>query len=445
MATLTMVMVLFFVMAMVAAYTNRNMLYEQRMAINNFRTTAAMAAADAGIDWAVAMLNGAPVDANCVANTPAAPGDIDFRSRYAIWQPDGDYVIPTWLNGGAATVFAPSCVMTAAGWSCRCPDAANAVPALPYPSNTAPIFKVEVNTNPGIPGLLTVDAWGSHEASAALSFGTFGNYNRIKASLGLVRALPIPPVATVTAGGTVEFAGANSKIVNADQKTGFTVHAGTPVLNATAAEIAADASMAARIANNAANAELSGAAGSVGGAVSVIESDADLKNLGQGVATARSPAPVDFFRSTFGMDSDTYRSQPAAVRIACPAGDCTSGDVNGIVAANPGRVIWVDGDLNLNSAANLGTPGQPVMMLATGKITLSSVVNINGFVYSDKDIVWTATAAGSVLRGALMAKGDFRAASAVVAIYDSAMMQRISLGYGSFARLPGSWQVLPIQ
>ena len=70
-ATLIVVMVLFFVVSLVAAYTNRNLLYEQRMSINNFRATAAMSAADAGIDWAVAMLSGARVDANCMA--PAAP------------------------------------------------------------------------------------------------------------------------------------------------------------------------------------------------------------------------------------------------------------------------------------------------------------------------------------------------------------------------------------
>lgn len=445
MATLTMVMVLFFVMAMVAAYTNRDMLYEQRMSINNFRTTAAMTAADAGIDWAVALLNGAPVDTNCVAASPPAPGDIDFRTRYTTWQADGTYVIPKWLDGappGIPSLFKPSCVMTAAGWNCKCPDLLNAQPGLNYPTTTAPIFKIEIDTVAGIPGLLTVDAWGSHEASLGQSFGTFGNYNRIKVNLALARALPLPPVATLTAGRNIEITSANSKIVNADTKTGFTLHSGAPVLNATAAEIAADGSIPARIAANAANAELISAAGSNGGTGTVIESDDILKNLSLGVATALSPAPVDFFRSTFGMDVVTYRDQPAAVRIECPGG-CTSADIANAVADNPGRVIWVKDDLDLNNAATLGSLAQPVLLVVMGKVTLSAKLDINGFIYSDKDMLWSLNAAGSVLRGAMMAKRDFKADSAVIAVYDVDMLQRISLGYGSFVRLPGSWQVVP--
>ena len=36
-AALTVVMILFFVMAMVAAYTNRNLIFEQRIATNSYR------------------------------------------------------------------------------------------------------------------------------------------------------------------------------------------------------------------------------------------------------------------------------------------------------------------------------------------------------------------------------------------------------------------------
>ena len=57
-ATLTMVMILFFVMAMVAAYANRNLIYEQRTSINFYREAASMSAAEAGVDWAMAMPSG---------------------------------------------------------------------------------------------------------------------------------------------------------------------------------------------------------------------------------------------------------------------------------------------------------------------------------------------------------------------------------------------------
>ena len=57
MAALTVVMILFFVMALVAAYTNRNLLFEQRISANSYRSNRALEAADAGVEWTVAMLN----------------------------------------------------------------------------------------------------------------------------------------------------------------------------------------------------------------------------------------------------------------------------------------------------------------------------------------------------------------------------------------------------
>ena len=77
-ATLTLVMVLFFILAMVAAYANRNLIFEQRVSINNLRTTAAASAAEGGIDWAIAMLNGGRIDASC---EPDAASATTFRSR----------------------------------------------------------------------------------------------------------------------------------------------------------------------------------------------------------------------------------------------------------------------------------------------------------------------------------------------------------------------------
>jgi hypothetical protein len=44
-ATLTVVMVLFFIMALVAAYSSRNMVFEQRTATNQLRSTQALEAA----------------------------------------------------------------------------------------------------------------------------------------------------------------------------------------------------------------------------------------------------------------------------------------------------------------------------------------------------------------------------------------------------------------
>ena len=75
MAALTVVMVLFFVMAMVAAYTNRSLIFEQRISANNYRATSAMNASEAGIEWGIAMINGGRVDDNCLGSSNTAAVD----------------------------------------------------------------------------------------------------------------------------------------------------------------------------------------------------------------------------------------------------------------------------------------------------------------------------------------------------------------------------------
>ena len=118
-ATLTVVMVLFFVMAMVAAYTNRNLIFEQRTSANSFRSAQALTAAEAGVDWALAMLNGGTIGEDC-AVVPG--GNTDFRSRYLNLADDGSFTTSVWPSplGGNVTPT-PSCVMSEEGWNCSCP------------------------------------------------------------------------------------------------------------------------------------------------------------------------------------------------------------------------------------------------------------------------------------------------------------------------------------
>ena len=61
-ATLVVVMVLFFIISMVAAYTSRNMIFEQRTGANLYRATQSFEAAEAGMNWALMMLNRGRID-----------------------------------------------------------------------------------------------------------------------------------------------------------------------------------------------------------------------------------------------------------------------------------------------------------------------------------------------------------------------------------------------
>ncbi|MBK7062119.1 MAG: pilus assembly PilX N-terminal domain-containing protein [Rubrivivax sp.] len=91
-ATLIVVMVLFFIMSMVAAYTSRNLIFEQRTSANQLRSTQAAEAAEAGLQWALGLLNAGRINANCVPSTNLA--DTTFRQRYLYIDGSNGHVTP---------------------------------------------------------------------------------------------------------------------------------------------------------------------------------------------------------------------------------------------------------------------------------------------------------------------------------------------------------------
>ena len=114
-ASLIVVMLLFFVIVLTAAYTNRNLIFEAHTSINQYRSTQALEAAEAGLEWAVALLNGGRIDDSCVE--AGSPGDMTFRRRYLLADATTGVLTaamqPT--SGGALT---PTCVADGNGWRC---------------------------------------------------------------------------------------------------------------------------------------------------------------------------------------------------------------------------------------------------------------------------------------------------------------------------------------
>ncbi|MBI3366936.1 MAG: pilus assembly PilX N-terminal domain-containing protein [Burkholderiales bacterium] len=392
MATLTIVMVLFFIMAMVAAYANRNLIFEQRTSANNYRSTQASSAAEAGIDWVIAMLNGGRIDASCLPTS--AVGETSFRSRYLTLNADGGYsrVPPASppTNAACGLVGVLSGVTptgTSQGWTCTCP-APGTSPAFAavLPEGT-PVFVAELGLanflvapqpTAGAPGFLRLTVRGCnevgtgsqacHRAGLSTVSQTTTAQTKVEVTLGLVRALPIPPVAAVTAGGTITAsAGVNLRVTNADPSTAVTLHSGGAV-TVTPSVI------------------LSGPPGST--STTVTANDAGLGAL---VVAGR------VFESLFGMDAVTFQRQPAAFQLTC-AGTCTTADLSAAVAANPGRVIWVPGALNLNSATpsptDLGSAAQPVMVIVNGDMTIASPTALIGLLYGN-NVTVSAGGAGS--------------------------------------------------
>ena len=227
-AALVVVLVLLFAMVLVAGYANRNLVFEQRSATNQYRSTQAFEAAEAGIEWALAQLNANQrIGADCEPSADAAANS--FRSRYLSIAPKTGVLTPTtWSDAGVATPLRASCIRAGDGWSCSCP--ANGLPNLPAPTGTTPaaaftlqfapagksgVVRVVVNGCTSLAGTCLAGSTGLAEASA-----------RIEAAFGLVAGLRTPPAATVTTRAGFDAGHAAIGLHNPDPFTGIAVNAG---------------------------------------------------------------------------------------------------------------------------------------------------------------------------------------------------------------------------
>ena len=200
--TLIIVAVLFFVLSLVAAYTNRSLIFEQRTASNQYRSTLAFEAAEAGVEWALSMLNSGRIDEACVPSTDVTM--TSFRQRYLTIDPTSGVVTPTGVlvADGGSTSWA-SCVFDGTDWVCSCPTGGGAL-AAPSGSGVFPAFRARfVRVSTTQPGIVRLEVNGcTRLTSECLDFPSqaVGGEGRatVQTLIALRGGLAAPPVAAVT-------------------------------------------------------------------------------------------------------------------------------------------------------------------------------------------------------------------------------------------------------
>jgi len=404
-AALLVVIVLFFVLAMVTAYAGRSMVFEQRTSINNQRSTQAFEVAEAGLEFAISMLAGGRIDDACVPTNDLTKAS--FRERH-LTNPGGMF--------SANTALRPTCMLLANGKDCSCPAAA--APALILPAgNLAPTFQVRFDTT-GVtrPGVVRATSRGCSSIGNECYADAPNKADavaEVSVLLGLSSALTGPPAAAITTRGPLNLNGGVVQVANADvQSRGITLDIGGSLTNA-------------------GNAKLTSTPGTPGSA-SIIESDTALSDLSTGDR---------MFVSVFGVDRVTYRTQPAVVRVGC-ASDCST-TLATAVANNPGRIIWVDGSVSIGSNLVLGTEDTPVMMLVHGDLTVAANFQLHGVIYFHSpanDAVWTTTVGSTLIQGAVIAERGMSITGEPIVAFNPAVLRAINLRQGSLVRIPGSWR-----
>jgi hypothetical protein len=397
---------------MVAAYASRNLIFEQKTSANQYRATQAFEAAEAGLEWAVALLNGGRIDATCAPSTDTS--QTTFRARYLVAAADGIFTPRPWDNAGVTVnTLTPSCVRTDAGWACSCPVDAAPVLADPVGTGAYPAFRISFFAG-GQPGAVRIESVGCtrlDEACLRDGQGSSGEAAaRVSVVLSLSSALATPPAAALTARGDIDTGAALLQLHNLDPATrGITAHSGGSATLPPA--------------------QLNTLPGTPPQS-SVVDNDAALG--GQ--------TPDQMFTAMFRMAKPTYKQQPATVVLDDCATSC-SAKLQAAVQAHPGRVLWVEGDMTLDADVVLGSAPEPVLIVSTGNINLdASAVQIFGLLYSQA-ADWANGGLGAVtVQGAAMAEGDFTGAGSPLIQYDPDILKRLNLGTGTMVRVPGSWR-----
>lgn len=434
-AALVVVMMLFFIISLVAAYASRNLIFEQRTSANNYRATQAFDAAEAGLEWAIAMLNGGRIDAAC--GSSADPAQNSFRERYLRLIDDaGRIEARRWNQAGTEVPLQPSCVLDGDAWACSCPAAGDPTLVAPAGGGSSPVFRIEFSPADGPAHLVRVSARGCSSWGAPCVNGsaTQAEANtEVNAVVGLAPALTQTPVAAITVRGPLD--APDATFVNPDT-VGLAINAGGAVASQ---PVVGPPGMPSARAQQAL----------------VVADDVSLSGLPVAGGLSRGKM---MFLAAFGMPPAAYRVQPAVRRIVC--GDECSAALQDAALRFPGRVLWIDGDLRLSAdtVLELGSATAPVLLIVDGNVdwAAGASVLVHGMVYV-RGASWSSVGAAATVIGAVVAEGDsaigppdegrFTIAGSPRFVFDAATMDHLKkvrarslFDFASFARLPGSWR-----
>lgn len=408
-SALLVTLVLFFVMTLVAGMANRNHLFELRASANQVRAAAAFEAAEAGADWAIAMLNGMqPLDDQCA---PVSSSGMSFRDRFVSADASTGAQTPvSWASGAASMPQHAACVRQGSAWTCSCP--AGAKPALPAAADSAPAFIVHFAPGP-TPGTVRLLSTGCSAAARPCAPGSTVDADasaRTESTLGLLPGLARLPTAALTARGSVQVGGASVGFHNADARSGgIAVQAGGSIV--------------------APNARLTTAPGA-----------ARLQALVDGDEGLAASHPDQFFAASFGLDKALWREQAAVVQLACD-GECSAALSLALGNGAQRRMVWISGSPQFSAPLAIGTPERPVLVVSSGTMRLVGPVQVHGVVHA-AGLEWSdgAGTGTPLLRGAALSEDGYQGNAAVDLVRDATLLQRLKFGTGSFARVPGSWK-----
>jgi hypothetical protein len=425
-AALAVAMVLLFCMTLVVFFVNRNLLFEQKTSANQYRSTRAFEVAEAGLEWATAMLNNrAKVNASCV---PTAGEPKSYGELYAPQTGDPkDFTPPAGARSG--------CRITGGALDCKCP-AAGTAPDLG--TSLAPSFTVLIADEPGDREAVRVTSWGCINQSAACSdtAHTGGDATAlVSVTLKLRPILRAAPAAALTTGGWAEVCG-SFNITNASATAnGYLVNSGGQTQIGNGTYLSGPMPPGAPNCGGGGGQTLQSTPGTPL-AHAIVANDTSLESISDDSDT--------MFAAFFGTSLDQFRSSPSTCTIT---GTSAGNRADNLIAAYNSTIkrcrdFWIDGDIQFSGNATLGSAADPITMVSTSDMKFNGTFVIHGIIYSDS-ADWNDLGTGtSDIYGAVISRLNYRNNGNGSITYDPNILGQIR-DRGRLVRVPGTWRDFP--
>jgi len=425
-ATLLVTMLLLFSTSIIMLYLNRSILFEQKTSANQMRSTMAMEMAEAGMEWAIGMLNTAyDINASCdllaTTNTP-------FRKKYI--QTKWHAATGQTTNIEPATNTYPGCKINGNVRTCSCPavpTSDNAIASLG--TNVLPGFTVTFSkvVDPNEPTkfeeeAVRVSVTGCTAQADVCTPDTSGASDATATITSIVKMRPLlraAPAAPLTCGTSCAINGSYN-IVNKDLTTsGILVNAGTTI-TAGGNEASHFNTIPGQPYQNA-----------------LVGNDSSLSVLASADPTCSNSA---MFSTYFGTTITQYAASPMTKTIPGCSNANTCGNLVDTAYNDGWRSFYFpDGFARNNSSGSLGTATDPVTLVSASGFDVNGNINIFGMIFSNSSNINDVGTGTANIRGAMVTCAGYNNNGNGTLEYDADVLKGVRRSTGVLVRVPGSW------
>lgn len=419
--TLFIAAILLFIMSIGVLYANKNIIFEQRTSADQMKQTTAMEVAEAGLQWAIGMLNNpGNMNTSCATSTTTTAvsgATTSFRKQY--FQPSTTGFTPvTTVQPGCA--WDPTLNNNAGGWTCSCPANGLASPTLSAGVASTNSFSVSFAVVATDPKAVQITSTGCVQKTGMCASSATSGADANASVTAIVKSSPLlpgAPAAAVTCGTNCNIGGGSFNVVNTDVLThGVLVDAGgTAQMPSTAITLPGQPVQ---------NALLSG--------------DSSLSSLASSDPTCTNSK---MFQSFFGTTFQEYQNAPSTYSIDCSTAQSCGTAVQ--TAYNDGwRSFYFSNSFvyNNSSGGNLGSASDPVTIVSAGTVNINGNINIYGVIFSNDASLNDLGTGNSTIDGALVTCGQLTTKGNGSVTYDGSVMTSLNKTSGTIVPVPGSWR-----